>query len=342
MSELRQNLATKEWVIIAPERRKGKPLQKEPNPLLDTVSAYDEHCPFCPRNHERFPDESIMEIPHPDPDNSAQSPWLARCVENKFKIFDEHEFCPTRPTEFDTDGIYNRFIGCGNHELIVESCDHNKTYATMTREEVEAGVRLRIDRFRELGKNPNNLLTVLFKNHGSRSGASQVHPHSQIVSMRVVPNHLRFLIDEATRYFDSVGVCVFCKMLDYEMSQGDRMVYANSRFAAYVPYAASVPYEVQIFPIKHDAMVADTTEEEINEYADCLHNVMKKLYNALSNPDFNLVLRNPPYHMSNVPFYHWHVRIVPFTSTPGGFELGSRIRVNVVSPEEAAKHLRES
>ncbi len=40
MSELRQNLATREWVIMAPERLKGRALQKELNPLLDTHPDY--------------------------------------------------------------------------------------------------------------------------------------------------------------------------------------------------------------------------------------------------------------------------------------------------------------
>ena len=57
MSELRQNLATKEWVVIAPERgKKPHALKSEVAGGPVPVSEYDIDCPFCPGNEERFPD----------------------------------------------------------------------------------------------------------------------------------------------------------------------------------------------------------------------------------------------------------------------------------------------
>ena len=341
MSELRQNLATREWVIIATERLKGKPLQKEPNALLDTIQNYSEKCPFCPKNEERFENIEIDHIPHPDQKNDSNSPWLSRCIENKFKIFAEHESCPAVLTEFETEGIYRKSLGCGNHELIIESPEHNKTFATMSQNEIESVIQLYLRRFNALKENPNNLLTIIFKNHGKRSGASQVHPHSQIVSMRVVPNYVRFLIDEAIRYFDSNGVCVFCKILEFELQENKRIVYQNEKFVSYLPYAGSYPFETHIFPKTHDSLFGDMPADEVAAFSDCLHITMKKLYKALSNPDFNMILRNPPYPLSGVPFYHWHMQIIPHTNLLGGFEQGSRVNVNVVSPEDAAHILSE-
>ena len=56
MSELRQNLATKEWVVISTERG------KKPNAVLNKIIGtpvsdkdYDPECPFCPGNESRFP-----------------------------------------------------------------------------------------------------------------------------------------------------------------------------------------------------------------------------------------------------------------------------------------------
>jgi UDPglucose--hexose-1-phosphate uridylyltransferase len=340
MSELRQNLATREWVIIAPERMKGKPLVSDPNMLMEEMPGYEEKCPFCPANEDRFDNVEIDHIPHPDPSNVSGSPWLVRSIENKYKIFDEYASCPIGPSEFEREGIYNKFMGCGSHELVIESPVHNRTLANMDAHEVEAVVRAYISRFKALKQNPNNLLTVIFKNHGPRSGASQVHPHSQILGMRVVPNYLRFLINEATRYFDEQGVCVFCKIIDHELSDGRRVVYENDHFAAFVPYAATVPYEIQIIPKKHDSIVEDTSDDEIVQFAECLSACMSRLYKALSNPDFNLVMRNPPYPLSGVPFYHWHMQVIPHTKTPGGFERGARMHVNVTLPEECAEHLR--
>jgi UDPglucose--hexose-1-phosphate uridylyltransferase len=337
MSELRQNLATREWVIIAPERLKGKPFKGQQNPLLDTVPTHEDNCPFCPRNEERFENLEIERSPDPN----APDAWAVRCIENKFKIFEEYDSCPAVPTEFDHDGVYCRFMGCGNHELVIESPTHNKTFATMSGTEVERVVAMYLRRFRAIQANPNNLLCMIFKNHGSRSGASQVHPHSQILGMRVVPNSLRYMLDEATRHFDTRGVCVFCKTIAHELDAQLRVVYENDDFVSLVPYAASVPFEINLFPKAHASMFDSMDESLAAHFSDCLHVTMKKLYVALSNPDFNLVFRNPPYALRDVPFYHWHLQIVPHTKTPGGFELGSRIGVSVVTPEAAAQTLRD-
>lgn len=336
MSELRQNLATGEWVIIAPERLKGKPLQPETNALLDTHPEYAPDCPFCPANEERFPHVEVDRLASAD----AHGPWRVRAIENKYKIFQHYEGA-TAPAEFERRGIYHVAAGCGDHELVLEHPVHNKTLATMTQAEAQDVIAMYLRRFRALRDNPNNLLTIMFKNHGPKSGASQLHSHCQILSSRVVPNHVRYLLEEATRYFDAQGTCVFCRMLDYELSEGTRVVYENERFAAYAPFAQPVPYEVHLFPKAHDSLFEDMGDQEAADFAECLRITMRKLYVALSNPDFNLIMRNPPRHLSGVPFYHWHLRVVPHTRMPGGFERGSRIMVNVVSPETSARALRD-
>jgi len=342
MSEMRQNLATREWVIISPERLKGKPFQPTKNQLMDTIPDYDPKCPFCPKNEDRFDNVEIEHIPHPDPANKSSSPWLVRCIENKYKIFEEYESCPIGPAEFDHEGIYCRFMGCGSHELVLESPEHNKTLATMSQGEAEAVVDLYLKRFNTLERNPNNLLCSIFKNHGPRSGASQVHPHTQILGMRVVPNFHRFLLDEAQRFFDSNGVCVFCKTIDFELKHEKRIVYQNEQFVSFVPYATSVPFEVNLLAKEHSASMGNLSDTGAAAFSDCLRKTMRKIYNALSNPDYNLTFRNPPYPISKVPFYHWHLEIMPHTNVRGGFEMGSRIGVSVVPPEQAAAILCEN
>ena len=51
MSELRQDITTKEWVILAPER--GKRPQRHPKKksrTTDEIPNWDSTCPFCPGN----------------------------------------------------------------------------------------------------------------------------------------------------------------------------------------------------------------------------------------------------------------------------------------------------
>ena len=339
MSELRQNIATKEWVIIEPARLKGGKLQESLNPLQEGLASHDEGCPFCPANEGRFGNVELDFVPPIDPTSTAGSRWQAQALENKYKIFQEDPSRPAGPVEFDTDGFNRRLHGYGDHELIIESPEHNQTLGTMTSAEISAVIQLYQRRFRALD-GAGNLLAVIFKNHGPRSGASQLHPHSQIVGMRVVPNYIRFLLEEARRYFDSHGVCVYCKMLKHELESGRRVVWSNEHFVSFVPYAANVPYEVALLPRRHVAHFGDLGGEEIDAFAECLGATMRKLYLGLSNPDYNIVLKNAPYRQAQVPFFHWHVQIAPSLRAPGGFELGARVNVNVVPPEDAAEHLK--
>jgi len=195
MSELRQRLDTGEWVIMAPERLKGRELQKRKNPLQSIYSTYEKNCPFCVGNDDRYSNIEIDSI-----SNSRSCNWAVRCLENKFQIFSNHEPALLEPSEYTRDGIYCKFSRYGNHELIIESAEHNKALGTMRRDEVSNVIEMYYRRYKALN-NGKNLQTVLFKNHGNLSGASQRHPHSQIVSMMVVPEYVRFLVDNAMRNY---------------------------------------------------------------------------------------------------------------------------------------------
>ena len=75
MSELRLNLITREWVIIATERAK-RPEEFRKIKNKKNLPEYLDTCPFCPGNEHRTPDE-IMRIPYGDS-------WKIRVTPNKF------------------------------------------------------------------------------------------------------------------------------------------------------------------------------------------------------------------------------------------------------------------
>lgn len=336
MSELRQNLMTREWVIIAPERGK-KPRKFKPTLLRPdkTKEKQDPSCPFCPGNEERFPVSEIDRIP-----DRGSSEWKVRVIENKYKVLDAFPECPIQPARFHQDGIYQKTGGCGSHELVIDHAHHHQHLTTMTKEETHHVIEAYRKRYLVLEKNPNNLLTIIFKNYGAAAGASQPHPHSQIVGSRVVPIYVRSLLHEAEAYFDQFGVCVFCEILRFELEHKERTVLDNSDFLAFVPYAAGMPHEVMILPKKHHADFGSITENEEKMLAEILQGVLRRIQQALGDPDFNYVIRTAPYPLSRVPFYHWHLHIYPQTNIPGGFELGTQIRVNPIFPEESADLLR--
>lgn len=328
MPELRQNLATREWVIIASERAKRPNAfaQSKLHPLTEECSAYDPDCPFCPGNEEL--DLEIERFP-------ADGPWLTRVVRNKYPALAKDGVL-TRVF----DGVQRRIAGVGHHEVVVEHTCHNTTLALMTEEEILPGLETFQRRGREISKDHRIEQIIYFKNHGERAGASLMHPHSQIISLPVVPNSIRRRIDEARRYFDDNGSCVFCDMLRDELSRGERLVAVNEHFAAFVLYAALSPFHMWILPRQHRANFLEASQDELAALAHIVRDVVRRLYYGLRDPDYNLIIRSGPVKEPGSVYFHWYVTIIPRVSRSAGFEMGSGMYINPSLPEASAEFLR--
>lgn len=336
MSELRQNLATKEWVVISEERG------KKPNAVLNKVigtqvsnKEHDPECPFCPGNESKLPVKERHRI------EDETGKWLVRVIDNKFKILDRFHSCPLVPDAFEKEGIYQKLEGCGSHEIVIDTNKHNKTITDLSRDEIKNVISVYIDRYNTFKKNPNNLIVIIFKNYGVLAGQTQPHSHTQVVGSRVVPLYTRSLLHEAEKHFDTYGSCVFCDILRYEVEEKTRLVYQNDDYVAFVPYAAGAEHEIWIMPKQHRAGLHDLEGKRVDNLADSLNIILNKYRLSINNPDFNFVIRTTPYPLSEVPYYHWHIQIIPRTKILGGFERGTRIQVNTVLPEVSAKMLRE-
>ena len=68
-----------------------------------------------------------------------------------------------------------------------------------------------------------------------------------------------------------------------------------------------------------------------------MKNAIKKLESALGQISYNLVLHSAPYR--SFGNFHWHIHLVPKLTTTAGFELGTGVAINVVSPEQATSDL---
>ncbi|HID06382.1 MAG TPA: galactose-1-phosphate uridylyltransferase [Armatimonadetes bacterium] len=332
MPEVRQNLVTKEWVIIATERAKRpKDFMRKEAPAQ--LPAYDPECPFCPGNEDRTPPEVFALR---DGQNSMDaSRWLVRIVPNKFPAL-----IPDTEPHRVRDGIYLRMNGIGRHEVIIETPEHNQTLATLSTEQIEHVVRAYYERYMTLNRDPQNVLIIIFRNQGERAGTSLVHPHSQLVAMPFIPLHIRRYMYELERHYDALGRCAVCDIVEHEMNLSTRIVWTNDHFVCMVPYAASFPYELWLIPFRHAATFGEVNAEELNAFARALSVCLSKLHIGLNQPDYNMVIQTAPHFSAGDPYYHWYVRIVPRLTTPAGFELGSGISINISLPEENAEHLR--
>jgi len=334
VSELRQNFLTGNWAVIAPERgEKPRAFDPPASAGIDTYPEYAPSCPFCPNNEEKFPLEVI------DTCGASPDKWITKIINNKYKLFDDLPTCPISPEPFKKSGIYSYYQGCGNHYLVIESRIHNRPMGAMSHGEIcnTLNSYLKISRlFRE---NPNNLVTIVFKNQGTRAGASQIHAHSQIVGSRIVPALIRNAMHVQDKIFDDNGTCALCKILDHEIHLKERVGFETEHSVVLSPYAASAPYEIWIVPKRHFACYEDILDSEIQDIAMLLKKVLSAYIAKLNNPDFNYFFHSAPHPMSHVPFYHMYVQILPRLTIAGGFEAGTRIPVNTVWPEAVPEFL---
>lgn len=327
-SEIRQDITTGEWIVFAPSRRQRPQDFLEQETVEMTHPEHDEECPFCPGNEEMLP-QITLEMA-----GGERGPWQTRVVPNKFPAL-----APEGNTERERRGIYLTMPGYGHHEVIVESPRHNQTIMDTTVAEMEMVVETYHRRYVQLMNEHANMMAILFRNHGPRSGASLSHPHSQLVVTGVVPRHVRQREDEAERYYDRWGRCVVCDVLDFELEDGRRLIAENDSFAAFVPFAAEVPFEVWIVPRTHRADFGHIDDEEKADFAAALHHILTLLYERLDDPDYNYVINTAAQYRGGEPQLHWYLRIRTRLVTRAGFEIGSGMTVNPSLPESDADFL---
>ena len=327
MPELRQNLITREWVIIATERAKRPDQFCQEKKVAIALLPHDKTCPFCPGNEEDTSRE-LLRI-------CDENGWRVRVVPNKY---------PALMSGLEgvrkVNGIYRSLPATGFHEVIIEHPRHDLTTALLTTEDVANILRAYRQRYSTLAQDPQLQTIIIFKNHGKGAGTSLEHPHSQLAATPIVPYQLRNRIEEAIRFFDDTGECLYCRTLQDELEAGDRIVLESEHFVTFIPYAALSPFHMWIFPRRHCSSFDTIDDREIADLAYNLKTVLAKLYYGLNNPDYNYTIRSIPMKEQETVYFHWYIAIIPRVSRAAGFELGSGMYINTALPEESAQYLR--
>jgi len=327
MNELRQNLVTKRWVIIASERAK-RPYELASRTDYDprSLPAWDANCPFCPGNEEL--DLEVARWPE-------VGPWQVRVVRNRYPAVQEDgEFL------YNDDGVHRALSAVGFHEILVETPRHNTCQALDPVDDFIRVLSVFRQRGRAVAQDERIEQIIYFKNHGPQAGASLPHPHAQLIALPIVPGDIRSRNDAARLYYEEHGRCAMCVMLERELVDGVRVIADGEHFTAFVLFAASSPFHIWIAPHRHDSHFTNITQAELDDLGAVFHRVLRKLYVGVNNPDFNYIIRSAPVNQGTNGYLHWYVTIVPRVTRSAGFELGADMFINPTIPEESAAFLR--
>jgi len=331
MSELREDCTTGDWVILAPERAK-RPQQKHKVKPADEPPIWDKSCPFCPGNENQTPPE-VFRLPL----SGRPYDWAVRVVPNRFAaVTPEGQSNRTRDRYF-----FHKMNGIGSHEVIIETPSHNATMAFMPYSQVEEVLVACQQRYNALKKNQQFKFITIFKNYGLASGASLVHPHSQVVATPIAAPYYRRKFEVAFHHYDNFGRCLYCDLLNEELDKGERIVVETSKFVVFHPYASRVPWETWIIPKEHRASFGLSPPIHLTELAMVLKDSLLCLYRGLDNPDYNLMVDSTSTAEEESPYYHWHIRIVPRLTAIAGFEMGSGIHISTALPEDTSNLFKQ-
>lgn len=334
MPELRKNIITREWVIIAKERSKRPEdfHKKEEKTEPDKAEAVKK-CPFCPGNEHMTPDV-ILAYNQTKPD--AKDAWDVKVVPNKYPAL-----CADGAFKKSTEGPYDILNGVGDHEVIIETPDHFADIPFMSSSSVERIISVYHKRYADLMLKENLKHIIIFRNHGPNAGTSLIHPHSQLIATPVMPKDIFFEERNAALYYEYEERCPYCGIIDFEDQDGSRKISENGSFIAINPFFSRYPFETWIIPRKHSASFGLISDNQIKDLAQILQDALLRLHKCLDDPSYNLTLHSLVNVEEQARAYHWHFQIIPRLTTPAGFELGTGMFINTMPPEDAAKFLSE-
>jgi UDPglucose--hexose-1-phosphate uridylyltransferase len=346
--EIRINPIVPTQSVLVATARSMRPKKEEP-PVPHDNRPHVETCPFCRGNESKTP-TPIAQVPE-------NGDWRLRIVENLYPVLGDD-----RENPHFAFGLQQTIDGYGRHEVIIDHANHGIRINEMDEKHLAllfSTYRLRMDQLYR--SDPRLQCVLVFKNFGPAAGASITHTHSQIIAMPVVPDNVQAEVRNSAEFHARTRRCIFCSLIDeaftfeatlYDRTSGEvrRKINAgqfiierNDRFVAIKPFASRYEWEVHILPLRHQADFLETTDEDMASLASIMKRTMERLNRTLNGAQYNFFLHSLPHSddcRSHTGSYHWHLEICPRTSIPTGFELGSGLFVNTISPENAAERLR--
>jgi UDPglucose--hexose-1-phosphate uridylyltransferase len=256
-------------------------------------------------------------------------------------------FCPVVPNlypAFEGDEpfvvanrgpVFTQATAGGIHEILIFSPEHDDTWGMLSREQSGLVMAALRDRLEEHAQRPNLRYTQAIVNSGREAGASVEHPHGQLLGMSFIP---RELAEEQARFARFVGSCLLCTTMEAEEDSGDRVIFADDRVVVVCPFWSAVPYEMLVIPRRHSPHMHKSPTEDLVAVGESIRTSLNHLAHTVGNVAYNIVFHSAPYRVGE-PF-HWHAHIWPKATTTAGFELGTGVAINVISPEESAETLK--
>ncbi|SCH04593.1 MULTISPECIES: galactose-1-phosphate uridylyltransferase [unclassified Romboutsia] len=314
MRELRRDPITNDIVVLAKNRNK-RPMDKVKfQNDIETKESYIKNCPFC-RGNEKHTERSTFEIIGADG-------WLVRSVYNKFPIV---EPC--------SDEIY------GEHEVMIDTNRHNGSFYNMSEKEFLYLLKMYKNRYISLSKNIKVRYVSIFKNFLRRAGASLNHPHSQIISLSIIPPEVENEINISKRYYEKYKMSLYQNIIEEEIKYEKRIIHDNKDYLVMVPEISKYGGEIRIL-FKQNTRFENIKESDLNELAIIFKKLFRNIYIVQGYNPFNICIHTHPINGEDHDHFYPHIHIIPRKYSFGGFELATDVYVSSIDADKLAQSLK--
>jgi UDPglucose--hexose-1-phosphate uridylyltransferase len=325
--ELRIDALSGLRVIVAGERgsRPGAWLDVRPRPPLDR-----EGDPFAPGHEDRTPPE-VYRLAGEDGN------WRVRVVPNLYPALTPGDGEPGADPLGAGRGEPDLFAArpaVGAHEVIVNAPDAVHSLAELEPDQVETALSVWRERSRV---HADAAYVHVIVNEGKEAGASLPHTHAQLYALPFVPAAVARERERFTAYSNRTqGRNLLEDLVQEEVRRRQRVVAIDDEAVALCPFAARVPFHLQVVPRRPATRFSDDGPLG----ARMLHEALSRLGAALGGlPPLNLWVRTAP---RDAERFCWRVEILPRLAQLAGLEIGTGVHLNVLAPEDAAERLRRA
>jgi UDPglucose--hexose-1-phosphate uridylyltransferase len=332
LPELRVDPLSGTRVIVAGERsdRPGAFPVAESRPPIDP-----ETDPFLEGHEDRTPPEVHALRPRGGPPDSPG--WLVRVVPNLYPAlasdgFDAGAEDPLAAGRGEPD-LFAVRPATGAHELIVNAPDPVWSLLDLDAEQVATAMSVWRERMRE---HSEAAYVHVIVNEGHEAGASLPHTHAQLYALPFVPAAVARERERFTAYSNRTqGRNLLEDLLQEEVRRRERVVTVDDEAVLICPFAARVPFHMQVVPRRPAARY----EDDGALGAGILRDALARLAAVLGAvPPLNLWVRTAP---RGAERFCWRIDVLPRLAHLAGLEVGTGVHLNVLPPERAAERLRD-
>lgn len=280
--------------IIAP-KRDNRPF----------INEGDSTCPFCLVNESSL--ERIIK------ENWQDGKLFIRIVPNLYPL----------TSQANAPGVHDVVIDTEQHTL------HPMNFSYLHWEVLMLEI---FHRWHTIMLNPKIRIIQVFKNYGSKAGASISHSHWQIVALEDIP----YSLSQRYRSYNIDSECYLCSILH---NQEGYKIWESISWEIWIPPIPEFPYEVWLVPKIHYQHYGQLRSEEIKELGRLIKNLLQVYHQLNPGYSFNICFMAGDLHEAYS--YHFHIKLVMRTGQIAGFELTTGCHIISESPSNYATKFKK-